>query len=287
MTSAMVQGKKLLEVVFLSFMLMLSTSVNSADEENTDAIYNSLSKQYKPVNKRNVWHHTMFKLRREMQAIAESNNNADTQHWVSRFSKDYKKIAKMVPEWESELDLLNLKLLEKAAIDNDKSQINESLREIKRNCRACHIDYRANVAAIFRAPDFSKLQLKNHKGEAKSYRRSMIQLTEQLNRIKIGLIEKDQEKSIQALTDLRAGMQHLENSCSSCHKDDEARQFYLGEKSKNLLNDLQKGIENNDDIKDVGRTLGLLAVRSCARCHGVHRIVYDITKDKKNEKDIN
>lgn len=279
--------RKILEAICLTIALSLSAYASSADEENTSAIYDSLSKQYKPINKRNVWHHTMFKLRREVQAIAESNNDADTQKWVSRFSKDYKKIAKMVPIWESELDLINLKLLENAAINNNKIQVKESLKEIKRNCRACHIDYRANVAAIFRAPDFSKLQLKNHKGKDQSYKKSMIQLTEQLNRIKIGLIEKNQEKSAQALTELRAGMQHLEDSCSSCHNDDEARQFYLGAKSKKLLDDLQTGIKNNDDIKDIGHTLGSLAVRSCARCHGVHRIVYDITKDRKNEKDIN
>lgn len=279
--------KHLLRAICIAILTSSLVQANTTDSSDNSAIYKSLAKQYKPIGKRNTWHHTMFKLRREIQAIDESSNNENTIFWVNRLIRDYKKIAIMVPAWESELNLSSLKLLEKAAANNNKSKLKEALKDIKRSCRACHIDYRADVAAIFRAPDFSKLKLKNHKGESQSYRRSMLQLTAQLNRIKIGLVEKNQEKSLQALLDLRIGMDHLADSCSSCHKDDEPREFYLGKKSQDLLDKLQIGIENNDDIKDVGHTLGSLAVRACARCHGVHRIIYDVTTDKKNEEDIN
>ncbi len=38
----------------------------------------SLEKWYKPANKRQVWLHTMFRLRREMQAIADYAENSDS-----------------------------------------------------------------------------------------------------------------------------------------------------------------------------------------------------------------
>ena len=48
----------------------------------------SLEQWYKPANKRQVWLHTMFRLRREMQAIAEyakqddptTDNKCDSHH---------------------------------------------------------------------------------------------------------------------------------------------------------------------------------------------------------------
>ena len=66
----------------------------------------SLEEWYKPANKRQVWLHTMFRLRREMQAIAEyaktiepasseqgANNQVAILKWIKRLDKDYNKIA--------------------------------------------------------------------------------------------------------------------------------------------------------------------------------------------------
>ena len=72
----------------------------------------SLEEWYKPANKRQVWLHTMFRLRREMQAIAEyakqnepaANNQVVMQKWIKRLQQDYNKIADMVPEWEKKLN---------------------------------------------------------------------------------------------------------------------------------------------------------------------------------------
>jgi hypothetical protein len=63
----------------------------------------SLEKWYKPANKRQVWLHTMFRLRREMQAIreyAEQDDQPGMKKWIARLDKDYNKIADMVPEWK-------------------------------------------------------------------------------------------------------------------------------------------------------------------------------------------
>ncbi len=61
----------------------------------------SIAQWYKPQNKRQVWLHTMFKLRREMQAVeiyAKIQDAEKLQKWAAKLNQDYHKIAKMVPE---------------------------------------------------------------------------------------------------------------------------------------------------------------------------------------------
>ena len=68
----------------------------------------SLAAWYKPQNKRQVWLHTMFKLRREMLAVeiyAKDQDSASLQNWAAKLIKDYLKIAEMVPEWANRVDL--------------------------------------------------------------------------------------------------------------------------------------------------------------------------------------
>ena len=59
---------------FLLFYLFACAWIQPASADNRVSIDTppaSLEKWYKPANKRQVWLHTMFRLRREMQAISE------------------------------------------------------------------------------------------------------------------------------------------------------------------------------------------------------------------------
>jgi cytochrome c553 len=51
----------------------------------------------------------------------------------------------------------------------------------------------------------------------------------------------------------------------------------LGADTGKILNALAGSIQA-DDIKAAGRNLGTAAVVICARCHGVHRTLYDLKK---------
>ena len=60
----------------------------------------SLAKWYKPENKRQVWLHNMFKLRREMQAVrfyADRKDGKGLEGWVSDLGRHYLEIGEMVP----------------------------------------------------------------------------------------------------------------------------------------------------------------------------------------------
>ena len=234
----------------------------------------SLQQWYKPANKRNVWHHNMFKLRREIQAINEysaEKDQANTAKWASLLVTHYKKIGEMVPEWQDELELEWADKLEASANAGDYKTVAKALSKMKTSCKGCHNDYRAQVAAIFRAPDFSETRV-SLDGEEVNYPDFMKILMRDVNRIVIYAGDGNNDKAKTALSSLRQGITTLRSSCDSCHKGDKAKNYYLGEETSALLDKLATDIEKGES----GRTLGNLAVQACAHCHGSHRILYDI-----------
>ena len=84
---------------FLIMMAIMAFSVTALAEQITDTITlkvppKEMGKWYKPANKRQVWLHTMFRLRREMQAMAmyaDKAQQADLEKWANKFSEDYQR----------------------------------------------------------------------------------------------------------------------------------------------------------------------------------------------------
>ena len=277
----MIQGHY---IMLLKYFLLLTTTLfffsNIAIADSDDISFQkppaSLKQSYKPQSKRNIWHHNMFKLRRESQAIEEYIEDNDTIHvkkWALQFASHYRKIAQLVPEWEDELELEWMDKLEAAARQGDLKKTAQALKKIQSSCKGCHGDYRAQVAALYRAPNFSKVHLQIN-GEKTNYLNFMKLLMRDMNRIKIAAEDGQKEKSQAALTALRSGIKQLRASCDDCHKTAEAKDYYLGDKAEALLDDLELAINKGKS----GHALGKLAVHACARCHGSHRISSDLQR---------
>ena len=132
---------------------VFAIAFNPAYAENSTTLDTppaSLEKWYKPANKRQVWLHTMFRLRREMQAIKEHAKRDDKpamKKWIARLEKDYNKIADMVPEWEKEIKPRLLSELETFAKKGDIERINKTLKMISRTCNDCHKSFQPLVTA--------------------------------------------------------------------------------------------------------------------------------------------
>jgi cytochrome c556 len=234
----------------------------------------SLKQWYKPDNKRNVWHHNMFKLRREIQAVEEYVQDKDQPHtekWANELVKHYLKIADMVPQWKDELELEWAGKLSASAKQGDFKNVKAALKKLKTSCKGCHTDYRAQVAAIYRAPDFSKIHV-SLDNKKTSYLKFMKILMRDVNRIKIAATDDNKAKAQASLKAVRSGINTLRTSCDQCHKGNEAKDYYLGKKTSDLLDKLETAIDKGKS----GRALGEFAVQACARCHGSHRIVYDL-----------
>lgn len=231
----------------------------------------SLAQWYKPDNKRQVWLHTMFKLRREMQAVrlyADNSGAGYLDKWVTLFSEHYLKIGEMVPEWEKKLDVEAIASLQESAGSNRYQDVSDALDRINESCESCHADYRVITATMYRAPDFSSIEI----SPSISFETHMEELTQQVNRIKIASEDGMKDIALSSLSDLKEGINALGKSCPNCHKKD--TQLYPGDTINKTITDLGESLKTGT-LKDQGRELGTLAVLACARCHGTHRLAYD------------
>ena len=276
---------------FVSFILLLSVLLaNWVAPVHAEPMVSlkkppaSLEQWYKPANKRQVWLHTMFKLRREMQAIAEyaeqndpaANNQVAMEKWIKRLDKDYNKIADMVPEWEKEIKPRLLDDLKMFAEKGDSYRIGKTLEMIKRTCDDCHTYYQPLVTATYRSPHYDDIKLKDIDGKTQSFEDNMEDLSTSLNRILIALDDGNNPAALEARKTLASQLHSLGDSCNSCHKDDEyPRERILGEATQQRFEKLQVNISEGR-VKDSQKLMGEIAVTVCARCHNTHRIVYDL-----------
>ncbi len=239
-----------------------------------------LAQWYKPENKRQVWLHNMFKLRREMQAVEFYAQNKDAEHlqkWVVQLNQHYVKISDMVPVWQNKLSLETMSELIKASEENDFSSVLVQHKVMQKSCDSCHDDYQAITALTYRTPDFSNIQITHEI----SFVEHMDTLTRQVNQIKISAQDGNKPLALASLADLTDSMESLGGSCVDCHKKD--RQAYPSEVMKKTLQSLQVSLESGT-AKQQGRDLGTLAVLACARCHGTHRIA--VGAKQKIVKDV-
>ncbi|MCU7846239.1 MAG: cytochrome c [Candidatus Thiodiazotropha sp. (ex Monitilora ramsayi)] len=265
-------------VGILSILLTSQSSQSVAEEErNITLLPDSLSQWYKPVNKRQVWLHTMFALRRELQAIDEYAAEQDlalTRKWSDKFITHFRKLPEMVPEWRDDVELDEATRLETAARTGDFKTVTSAVSRLQRNCRNCHREYRAIAALRYRSPDFSNIEIADEQGVLKDYGTHMDTLSKTVNRIKIASEDNRWSRAAKASHELRGQLHRLAESCESCHQDELPRQRILGDASNRTLDELDEAL-TQQQLKSTGRKLGEAAVIICARCHGVHRTLGD------------
>lgn len=270
-------------LVFIhSFISLVFNPAYAKDSVTLDTPPASLEKWYKPANKRQVWLHTMFRLRREMQAIkehAKRNDKPAMKKWIARLEKDYNKIADMVPEWEKEVKPRLLSELEMFAKKGDVARVNKTLKMISRTCKDCHKNYQPLVTAMYRSPSYDDIKIKSLNGTSHSFEDNMDELSSSVNRILIALDDGHKEIALQARKDLKKQLHNLGESCASCHKKDAyPRERILGKTTMQKLDSLETTI-GKWQVKESQKLMGKLAVTVCARCHNTHRIVSDLRND--------
>ncbi len=261
---------RLLLWVFL-FLLPLAAAGDEERELSLRLPPASLGKWYRPANKHDVWLHTMFSLRRDMQAVSEYSALEDHQNlkvWLDRLEKDYRRIGEMVPEWKDELELQLFPRMRKA--DSPES-LGRLQRKLAKSCEGCHREYQLTAKLRYRTPDFSGVKVESSETlDEESYQRVMRRLVMLVNRIKIASVDGRWPVAGEALEQLRVRLADLKNSCDACHEDKAPLERVLGQAVQEQLTALEVGLKKKDS-HGVGRYLGELAVASCARCHAIHR----------------
>lgn len=270
--------------LILLFGLISCLTVQADETEKSVSLVlppESVANWYKPANKRQVWLHNMFSLRRDLQAVEQYVGVQDVESakkWAADLRKHYYKIAEMVPEWETELDSELLENLESELEKKDYSKAKVQISRIKKNCNGCHVDYSAVTSLLYRTPDYSNIKVKNEDGSGEqSFKDVMKGLTKTVNTLKISLRENKPEQAMAATTQLRHNLNTLGQSCQQCHDDAYPRERILGAKTQEALDAMETALTAGD-IRATGRNLGTAAVLTCARCHAVHRSVSDLKK---------
>ncbi len=240
----------------------------------------SIAQWYKPQNKRQIWLHTMFKLRRELLAIeiyTKTKDEENLQKWAAKLNEDYHKIAEMVPEWENKLDFPTIIEIQKSIEEKRYSDISNALLDLDKSCQSCHMDFRAVTATMYRSPDFAEMKIDGSKTLI-SHMRTM---SKQVNQIKIAFVDGRQEAALSALSELEKGMNSLGAVCGNCHK--KVSKIYPNEKMTQTMANLEQSLKTGS-LQEQGKALGTLAVMVCAECHGTHRLAYDAKKILSEKK---
>ncbi|MES9900995.1 MAG: hypothetical protein ABW148_18515 [Sedimenticola sp.] len=117
--------------------------------------------------------------------------------------------------------------------------------------------------------------VKGQDGEVgRGYPEVMTLLSKLVNRVKITSEDGRRQAALESVAELERELHLLGESCDSCHKGETPRERFLGREPAKVLQALKESIETNDQ-KATGRNLGTAAVITCARCHAVHRTLYD------------
>jgi len=239
----------------------------------------SLEAWYKPSNKRQVWLHTMFRLRRELLAISDYSQAQQPQllqKWFKGFDKDYREVGKMVPEWQDALDITELNKLQDAVENKDYPAIPPILDNLQDSCTECHADYQAVARLLYRSADFAKIRvLDAHNGRKIAYDKAMAELSSTVNRIKIAMHDNLYPQAIAYLEPLQTRLKSLSDGCSDCHKQADEQIDYIINSSQPILTELKQALEKQDN-KQARISLGTFAVKTCARCHSVHRTTAEL-----------
>ncbi len=252
-------------------------SCQALAQEQANTLPDSLGKWYKPQNKRQVWLHTMFAMRRELQALQEYADEGDlsgVKKWSDKLLKHYRHIPEMVPEWQDELELETATDLEQAVANADLPRIKSLSRDLARSCKGCHRDFRVLAALRYRTAVFNDVMVSEN-GQQIKFLDFKHELIRTLNRINISAEDARWDNATTAVEQFESKLDAYGNSCASCHDDKEPRERILGAATAAGLEHLKQAIKRQDH-KDTGRSLGETAVNVCARCHGVHRTLAEI-----------
>lgn len=276
--------------VFLSLALLLPSTQTIAESwDAPEAVIElpptSLAQWYKPENKRQVFLHTMFRLRQSLQAVEIYSQKGDQQQldkWATILQENYAKLPEMVPEWKDETRQETVKKLLAYAKNGDSKKLAKSIKQLNKICEGCHQQWKAVVTALYRSPDYSKLSV-NEGQESHSYSDFMEDLADTLGVLKIAREDEELETARKAVTKLGKQLDQLGNSCSDCHRDPQPRERILGSATKDSLNALHSALNKPHDAKESGRHLGTVGFTVCGRCHSIHRTLGDIRGALKAE----
>ena len=233
----------------------------------------SLANWYKPDNKRQVWLHTMFRLRQALQAVeiyVERDDKERLVQWASILHETYATVPDMVPQWrDASRQHLAADILAFAKTA-EYQKLYDRIEQLQKACNDCHQKWQAPVTAIYRSPDYHKLKVKTVQGD-QSFIDFMHRVANTLGILKIAREDGELETARKATKTLARQFEELGTTCATCHKEAQSKERILGKTTFETLALLENALTEPHDPKVSGQHLGTIGFSVCGRCHGVHR----------------
>lgn len=275
-----------LRIVFLMLFTVFFTSAGVPSERRYQEVViqlppSSLAQWYRPQNKRQVWLHTMFRLRQALQAVEHYAEREDGRErlmfWATELQQTYARLPQMVPEWEEQTRQSLASAVVDAAGRDDRGALADALDQLGRKCEGCHRQWKGVVTALYRSPDYTEVRVAATDEEgATDFLEAMERLADTLNDLKTAREDGELARARAATQRLGSRLKQLGSSCETCHREAVTRERILGSATFRSVEALEAALNAPHDPKVSGEHLGTIGFTVCGRCHSIHRTLSDL-----------
>lgn len=268
-------------VLFASLLFAIAAASETRHNEVTIQLPpETLAQWYRPQNKRQVWLHTMFRLRQSVQAVAHyaaRDDHTRLDQWAAELERTYASLLRMVPEWEEQIRPSLAGDVLEAAKSRDRRALGAALDALERKCEGCHRQWKGVVTALYRSPDYTEVRVAALDGERETdFLEAMENLADTLNALKTAREDGELAAARGATRRLTVQLRQLGTSCDTCHRDTASSERILGPATFASLEALEAALRAPHDAKASGHHLGTVGFTVCGRCHSVHRTLSDL-----------
>ncbi len=183
------------------------------------------------------------------------------------FSKEYKDIADMVPEWRNYYDQKPVENLGTALDSGNVSAILGAAGGVAENCGRCHTENMPAVWNHYNWKNFNNVMISTPEGQLPWPAAKMKYLVIGYDGIGVNIEKKDQTGAQQSFNLFRSMFNNMTTACSSCHATE--RRYYVSQDIQAMISDMGANIAsgNLSRAEEIRQTIGM---ESCYRCHVLH-----------------
>lgn len=183
------------------------------------------------------------------------------------FSKEYKDIADMVPEWRKYYDPKPVENLGTALDSGNASAISGAVGGVAENCNKCHTEYMPAVWNHYNWKNFNDVMISTPEGQLPWTAAKFKYLVIGFDGIGLNIEKRDQTGAQQSFNLFRSMFSNMTAACNSCHATEP--RYYVSEDIQAMISDMGADIAsgNLSRAEEIRQTIGM---ESCYRCHVLH-----------------
>jgi cytochrome c556 len=183
------------------------------------------------------------------------------------FSKEYKDIADMVPEWRKYYDPKTVENLGAALDSRNASAVLGAAGGVAENCAKCHTENMPAVWNRYNWKNFNNVMISTPEGQLPWAAAKMKYLVIGFDGIGVNIKKGDQAAAQQSFNLFKSMFSNLTAACSSCHISE--RRYYVSEDIQTMVNDMGANITSGN-LSKADRIREIIGMESCYRCHVLH-----------------